>query len=583
MKKKVSERLMTSKQQVTQMNHYWLDLSHLSSDKVKKKNMDDRFGIKDIKLDRGGNIVSFDKYKRGLTDEFEIDEAYGTVKISGKRGRIVQHSPGEVVFVGNKKQTEKNLKQLKKDGGDGYIMQGVTIKVGGKVKGVGEERKIDGFSKFLEAQQKIVVFSFGRFNPPTIGHQKLLQKIIQVAKKAGGQAKLFVSYSQDPKKNPLTASKKIAHIKKMFPKEARQIDIKDDSSIKNALDAAVDLHGKYDILNMVVGSDRVNDFKTLLNKYNGVDSKHGFYKYKDIQIVSAGERDPDAEGVTGMSASKMRAAAASGDYDSFVKGLPSIFKYGEKLYKDIRIGMNIKEQLKPFKPVSDMNSIEFVREQYFQNLIYNIGDWAKDKKSKIIGEVVKRGTNYITLVQEDFTLHKVWLEDAELLEKQHNKLPKAINFLNNRNLWEKVQREGRKVVNEPKKDKELDDYNKETWGTKELTNRCKKITPGESVTEATFKNVKDKIKKFASKFKIPTNVATAIWDKMVKAGVDPTTIQNYSVLLTTYMNLMDERIPEIAPPGSEKQILKLKKKFGADSDAPYKIAWAQYTKKKGKG
>jgi phosphopantetheine adenylyltransferase len=512
MKKNLSEKMMTSKQQVTQMNHYWKDLHHaLTSDAEKKKSMDRRFGIKDIKVDRRGNLISFNKYKRGQSEDID-------------------------------------------------------------------ENKINSFGQFLEAKQKTVVFSFGRFNPPTIGHQKLLQKVIQTAKKEGGHSKLFVSYSQDPKRNPLIASKKIAHIKKMFPKEARQLDIKDNSSIKTAIDVAVELHGKYDILIMVVGSDRVNDFKTLLNKYNGVDSQHGFYKYQDIQIVSAGERDPDAEGVTGMSASKMRAAAASGDYDSFVKGLPSTFKYGEKLYKDIRTGMNVKEQLKPFKPVSEMNGIEFVREQYFQNLIFNIGDWVKDKKSEIIGEVVKRGTNYVTLVQEDFTLHKVWLEDAETMKKQNNKLPKAINFLKNRNLWEKVQREN---LPSKKEAGEKEDSHKKEWGTKELTKRSKRITPGEKVTEATFKDVKDKIKKFASKFKIPTNVATAIWDKLVKAGVNPLTIQNYSVLLTTYMNLMDERIPEVAPPGSEKQILKLKKKFGADSDAPYKIAWAQYTKKKG--
>jgi len=156
MKKKVSERLMTTKQQVTQMNHYWKDLDHMASDVKKKKNMDMRFGIKDIKLDKYGNIVSFDKYKRGAFEELEIDEVYGTVKISGKRGRLVQHSPGEVVFVGNKKQAEKNLKQLKKDGGDGYIMQGVTIKVGEKVKGVGEERDYkDEYKKFQSSPERI--------------------------------------------------------------------------------------------------------------------------------------------------------------------------------------------------------------------------------------------------------------------------------------------------------------------------------------------------------------------------------------------------------------------------------------------
>ena len=491
MKKKVSERLMTTKQAVDQMNHYWKDLDHLASDAVKKKSMDDRFGIKDIKLDRYGNIISFNKYKRGQYEQ------------------------------------------------------------------------IESFSKFLEAKQKTVVFSFGRFNPPTIGHQKLLQKIIQTAKQMGGQPKLFVSYSQDSKKNPLTAKQKIAYIKKMFPKEARPLELKDNSSIKNAIDVATELNGKYDKLVMVVGSDRVNDFKTLLNKYNGVDSLHGFYKYQDIQIVSAGERDPDAEGVAGMSASKMRAAAASGDYESFSLGLPSTFKQGEKLFKDIRLGMNVKEQLKPFKPIVEMNNMELVREQYFQNLIYNIGDWVKDTKTEIIGEVVKRGTNYVTLVQEDFTLHKVWLENAESMEKQHKKLPEAVNFLKNRNLWEKLQREGRK--NKPLE-----------WGTKELTDRCKKITPGESIEESP-----DKIKKFASKFKIPMNVAKAIWQKMVHAGINPMTIQNYSVLLTTYINLMDEKMPEVAPPGREKQILKLKKKFGKDSDIPYKIAWSQHNKEKG--
>ena len=499
MKKKISERTLTSKQAITQMNNYWKDLHHaLNTDAEKKKSMDMRFGIKDIKLDRSGNIISFNKYKRGQFED------------------------------------------------------------------IGEQRKIDGFSKFLEAKQKTAVFSFGRFNPPTIGHQKLLQKIIQTSRKESGYACLFVSISQDAKKNPLSASKKITYIKKMFPKEARQIEIKDSHTV---LDALVDLDEKYDRIVMVVGSDRVGDFKSLLNKYNGVDSQHGYYKYEDIQIVSAGERDPDAEGATGMSASKMRAAAASGDYDSFALGVPDTYKDGERLYKDIRLGMNVREQIKPFKPVAEMNSIEFVREQYFQNLIYNIGDWVKDTKTGVSGEVVKRGTNYITLVQEDFTLHKIWLENVESMEQQHKKLPEAVNFLKNRNLWEKLQREGRKRDDEE--------------GTPELTKKIKKLTPGETVTEVSDKDTKNKIKKFAAKFKIPTNVATAIWKKMAHAGLDPLKIQKYSTLLTTYINLMNEHLPEVAPPGKEKMIKKLKKKYGDDSDIPFKIAWSQHNIGKG--
>jgi len=491
---KVSERIMSTPQKLTQMQHYWDAIWHMTPDKDKKKNLERRFGIKNIKVDKRGKILSFEEI----------------------------------------------------------------------------EKKVKGFEQFLEAKQKTVVFSFGRLNPPTVGHQKLLQKIVQTAQRMSGQAMMFVSYSQDAKKNPLTAKQKIAYIKKMFPKEARQLKLEDDSSIRNAIDVATELNGKYDNLVMVVGSDRVKDFKTLLNKYNGVDSKHGFYKYDNIQIVSAGERDPDAEGVAGMSASKMRAAAASGDYESFSLGLPSSFKDGEKLFKDLRLGMNIREQLKPFKPIVEMSNMELVREQYFQNLIYNIGDWVKDVKTGITGEVVKRGTNYITLVQEDFTLHKVWLEDVESMETQKKKLPEAINFLKNRNLWEKVQRENRKSAGEK------EDSHKKEWGTKSLTDRLKKITPGETVKES-----KESLKKFASKFKIPSNVATAIWKKLAHAGINPLEIQKYSVLLTTYINLMDEKLPEVAPPGKEKMIKKLKIKYGNDSDIPYKIAWSQHNKEKG--
>jgi len=494
MKNKVSERIMSTPQKLTQMQHYWDAIWHLTPDKDKKKNLERRFGIKNIKVDNRGKILSFEEV----------------------------------------------------------------------------EKKVRGFEQFLEAKQKTAVFSFGRMNPPTIGHQKLLQKIIQTSKQMGGYACLFVSHSQDAKKNPLTARQKIAYIKKMFPKEAGQLEIKEDSSIRNAIDVATALHGNYESLVMVVGSDRVRDFKSLLNKYNGVESRHGFYKYNNIQIVSAGERDPDAEGVAGMSASKMRAAAASGDYESFSLGLPPTFKDGEKLFKDIRLGMNVREQLKPFKPIVEMNNMELIREQYFQNLIYNIGDWVKDIKTGITGEVVKRGTNYVTLVQEDFTLHKVWLEDAQSMEKQHKKLPEAVNFLKNRNLWEKLQREGRKSV------KEKEDSHKKEWGTKSLTDRCKRITPGETVKES-----KEKLKKFASKFKIPSNVAQAIWKKLLHAGIDPLEIQKYSVLLTTYINLMDEKIPEVAPPGKEKMIKKLKGKYGADSEIPYKIAWSQHNNEKG--
>ena len=114
-------------------------------------------------------------------------------------------------------------------------------------------------------------------------------------------------------------------------------------------------------------------------------------------------------------------------------------------------------------------------------------------------------------------------------------------------------------------------------GTSALAKKVKKLTPNETVKES-----KEKLKKFASKFKIPTNVAQAIWRKLVQAGIDPLQIQKYSTLLTTYINLMDEKLPEAAPPGKEKMIKKLKQKYGDDSEIPFKIAWSQHNKEKGK-
>ena len=213
------------------------------------------------------------------------------------------------------------------------------------------------FTQFVEAKEKTAVFTFGRFNPPTIGHQKLLQRVLRVAKQKGGDAHIFGSFSQDKKKNPLSHADKMKYLKEMFPTEMR--GYRPTSGLRTAIDVAVHLNN-YDHLVMVVGSDRVNEFDRLLSTYNGVDARHGKYEFKSIEVVSAGDRDPDAEGVTGMSASKMRAAAGSGDYDSFKLGLPKGYD-GTRLFNDVRKGMGINREIKPDKPVAEMNDSEFKR------------------------------------------------------------------------------------------------------------------------------------------------------------------------------------------------------------------------------
>ena len=179
------------------------------------------------------------------------------------------------------------------------------------------------YQQFLkENSGKTAVYTFGRFNPPTIGHEKLLRVIQTTSSNEGGDYFIYTSHSQDSKKNPLTHKQTIHFLKLIFPKHRPYVE---DSLAKTALHAASDIYDKggYTKLMMVVGSDRVRDFSALLNRYNDSKSKHGYYNFDSIEVVSAGERDPDAEGAEGMSASKMRQAVVDGDYDTFKMGVPA--------------------------------------------------------------------------------------------------------------------------------------------------------------------------------------------------------------------------------------------------------------------
>ena len=187
-----------------------------------------------------------------------------------------------------------------------------------------------------------IAFAFGRMNPMTIGHEIVMDK----AKAVGGRNyRIYVSKSQDRKKNPLDYKQKIKYLKKIFPAHASHIA---DTPARTAIDVAVDVYDEgYTELIMVAGSDRVGEFQKLLDEYNGVKGKrHGFYKFDSIKVISAGERDPDATGASGMSASKMRGAAADNDFDLFKTGLPSKFadsKDAKELFATLKKAMGIKE------------------------------------------------------------------------------------------------------------------------------------------------------------------------------------------------------------------------------------------------
>lgn len=319
-------------------------------------------------------------------------------------------SPDEIRQYGIKNRLPKNViyKMLEKYHYLKFYKKCKKILDDGKVT----DAEIDSLKETVLLEAKSIAFTFGRFNPPTTGHEKLINKVKSVP---ANDYKIYLSRSEDPKKNPLSARQKLDYMKKMFPSHARNIEINTSNMI---LDIATDLYKKgYKEISMVVGSDRVREFDTILKKYNDIRSRHGYYNFDKINVVSAGERDPDAEGTTGMSASKMRAAAQKGDVKSFKLGLPTGFRDVDSLFKDVRKGMNLAANytyVGDYRPIASLQEFEQqqIRDLYVREMIFNIGDKAKYIKENIDGKVVRRGTNYVVLEDDNNNLHKAWIWDC---------------------------------------------------------------------------------------------------------------------------------------------------------------------------
>ena len=250
-----------------------------------------------------------------------------------------------------------------------------------------------------------LTIAFGRFNPPTTGHEKLLDKVANVAGK--GEYKIYPSRSNDKKKNPLDPDTKISIMRQMYPNHGERIV--NDANSKTIFDVLKQAHADgYSGVNIVVGSDRQAEFEKLASQYNGE-----LYDFKDLNVVSAGERDPDAEGVEGMSASKLRKAAAEGDYKTFRTGVPSTLddESAKQIYNTIRKSMGIKEgwNLWEIAPKLDWKNL---RENYISNNIFQVGEFVENLNTGIIGKIIRRGTNYLICVTEDNIMFKSWIKDV---------------------------------------------------------------------------------------------------------------------------------------------------------------------------
>ena len=258
-----------------------------------------------------------------------------------------------------------------------------------------------------QAEGDTVTVAFGRFNPPTIGHEKLMKAADKVA--MGGPLKIYPSRTQDAKKNPLDPDMKISFMKKLFPDfEENIINDSGMKSIFNVLIAA-DEEG-YDNVNIVVGADRQAEFENLATKYNGE-----LYNFKDIRVVSAGIRDADAEGVEGMSASKMRKAVVDGNFKAFKTGTPKNIKDDDvqSIFNAVRSGMKLKKtsvtELWQIAPKYDARGL---REQYVTGKLYRIGDMIENLNTGLIGKIIRRGTNHLICVTEENHMFKSWIRDV---------------------------------------------------------------------------------------------------------------------------------------------------------------------------
>ena len=260
-----------------------------------------------------------------------------------------------------------------------------------------EQKELKNFKDITEVKSKGATFTFGRFNPPTVGHMKLAAKMKE--KGAGDDILIYTTHTTDKKKNPLTN----AQIRKfMNPMLPRGINVQSSAS-RTVFEVVVDLYNQgYRDIQMIVGSDRIMEFKNLLVKYNGVKGKrHGYYNFKSINVVSAGDRDPDSEGVSGMSASKMRHLAYSDQEDEFIKALPRGYRLGKQLYSAVRKGMGINEDFPDF----------MLSEVYTDTHVPQVHEWGSQEGR----EYAQSFTPYEPVV--DWRKISTWREQEDLPKK----------------------------------------------------------------------------------------------------------------------------------------------------------------------
>ena len=252
-----------------------------------------------------------------------------------------------------------------------------------------------------------LTIAFGRFNPPHAGHQQLMDTAAAAAEAEESDYMIVPSRSNDPKKNPLDADTKVAFMRGMFPQHSSRIQ--NDQNTRTIFDVLKKAHNDgYTNVRIVGGADRVKEFDKLANNYNG-----SLYQFDNVEVVSAGDRDPDADGVEGMSASRLRLAASENDFKTFMSAMPEGFprREAKQLFDTTRMSMGINEEwgIWEMAPKFDLDTL---RENYVSKAIFGIGELVENLNTGLIGRIVRRGANHLICVTEDKIMFKAWIKDV---------------------------------------------------------------------------------------------------------------------------------------------------------------------------
>ena len=263
----------------------------------------------------------------------------------------------------------------------------------------------------VEKTKGTLTLAFGRFNPPHAGHQQLMDIAAQSAEAEESDYIIVPSRSQDAKKNPLDADTKVSLMRQMFPQHSERIV--NDSANRTIFDVLKKAHNDgYTNVRIVAGQDRVKEFDKLSQNYNGQ-----LYQFDNMEVISSGDRDPDAEGMEGLSSSRMRLAAAEGDFKTFRAGLPegTPRKMAMTLFDTVRQNMNVQE-MKEFWNIWEIApkyDTENLRESYVSKKIFNIGDRVENLNTGLIGRIIRRGANHLICVAENNIMFKSWVKDLK--------------------------------------------------------------------------------------------------------------------------------------------------------------------------